>query len=720
MKRFILLLLIAVTWSFQAEASHILGGDIQYKYVGDSTGVTGQYRVKLVIYRQQTGVGLGTAQTVNITSSSCNVSTNLSCTLSQPEFSAASLGAYDCISNTNSTFTPMVNIYIGYVILTQSCNDYVMYWQSCCRPPGITGIVNSASQGFYFEAELNNTLGYNSSPVFLSTPLAYICIGGHINYLQNAHEFDGDSINYELVPAREFAFGTGGVSVPYSAGYTFLDPIHTSTLAPFTLDSKSGNISFIAIQAETSVIALRVNEYRYDSTYLFWEKVGSSNREIQVSVASNCNPIVNQGVKLDQNAPGVSLDAQGRQQVDYNCLDSAVMLHFTLGVECISVSPDGSDFRLTAPSGQPIPIDQLQTFCDVNGETDSLRVKLFKPLSMNGDYYLYSKIGNDGNTLLNKCGKDMNEYDTIILHVTDCVDWVMDVTNVTIDDDINPHVYWDVDSIAFADFAHLFNSFRVWRSDDAGATFNVVTNLSDSSLRDFADYSLGGIDVDAQHYRYRLEAFVNGLSQPLSNVGNSIWLRGDMTDTENIPVVWNHYNVWPTPQYQVEFGRNVTGNPGQYQWEEYNNPITDTFATVSHNSLPPGQYAVRVRTANANRLIDTAYSNWIEFGEPVPPIPPVDSLVVPNVITPNGSGQNDNFIIQGIMSYTTTRHLIIMNRYGHIVYENDQYDNANPWQGRDQSGRLLADGTYFYVLRVKDNPNAISGDTKGSITLLTK
>jgi gliding motility-associated-like protein len=248
----------------------------------------------------------------------------------------------------------------------------------------------------------------------------------------------------------------------------------------------------------------------------------------------------------------------------------------------------------------------------------------------------------------------------------------------------------------------------------------VVTNLSDSSLRDFADYSLGASDVDAQHYRYRLEAFVNGLSQPQSNVGNSIWLRGDMTDTENIPVVWNHYNVWPTPQYQVEFGRNVTGNPGQYQWEEYNNPITDTFATVSHNSLPPGQYAVRVRTANANRLIDTAYSNWIEFGEPVPPIPPVDSLVVPNVITPNGSGQNDNFIIQGIMSYTTTRHLIIMNRYGHIVYENDQYDNANPWQGRDQSGRLLADGTYFYVLRVKDNPNAISGDTKGSITLLTK
>jgi hypothetical protein len=176
MKRLILLLLIAVTWSFQAEASHILGGDIQYKYVGDSSGVTGQYRVKLVIYRQQTGVGLGTAQTVNISSSSCNFSSSFSCSLSQPEFSAASLGAYDCISNANSTFTPMVNIYIGYVILTQTCNDYVMYWQSCCRPPGVTGITNSAGQGFYFEAELNNTLGNNSSPVFLSMPMSLMVI----------------------------------------------------------------------------------------------------------------------------------------------------------------------------------------------------------------------------------------------------------------------------------------------------------------------------------------------------------------------------------------------------------------------------------------------------------------------------------------------------------------------------------------------------------------
>ncbi len=80
MKRLLFAFLLgALFLPFQAEASHILGGDIQYKYVGDSTGVTGQYRIKLVIYREQSGVGLGTAQTVTINAPSCNLTTNVTC-----------------------------------------------------------------------------------------------------------------------------------------------------------------------------------------------------------------------------------------------------------------------------------------------------------------------------------------------------------------------------------------------------------------------------------------------------------------------------------------------------------------------------------------------------------------------------------------------------------------------------------------------------------------
>tara|TARA_B100000780_G_scaffold117570_1_gene82506 strand:+ start:23703 stop:25880 length:2178 start_codon:yes stop_codon:yes gene_type:complete len=725
MKKFILVFLLsAFLMPIESEASHILGGDIQYKYVGDSTGVAGQYQIKVVIYREQTGVGLGNTANVSVVSSTCNINTSVTCTLAQPEFSAASLGAYDCIpqGTSGSFFSPMVNIYIGYVTLTQVCNDYKMYWQSCCRPAGITGITNSNGVGFYFEAELNNTQGYNSSPTFVSIPISYVCTGGYINYLQNAFEKDNDSIQYELVPAREFG-GGGGVSVGYAAGYTFTNPIHTSALSPFTLDPQSGNITFMANTQETSVMAIRVNEYRFDSTYGFWEKVGSSNREIQVSVANACNAIVNAGVKLDQNAPGVTLRPDGKQQVDYNCLDSNVMLYFTLPVECISISPDGSDFRLTAPNGQPIPIDELMPFCNVNGETDSIQVKLFAPLSMNGEYFLYSKVGNDGNTLLNKCGKDMDEFDTIVLLVNDCVNLDLQLTNVNIIQDEKPHIFWKIDPATFP--SYLFNNFRIWRSDDNGGTYNQVTSLTDSTIRDWEDNSLGAGDVDTRSHRYYVEAIINGLPQPPSNIVHSIWLRGDLTNPLSMPVVWNRYNAWNNPQYTVQFGKGIPGVPGEYVWEDYKVTSDTNLVVISPYGNDPGQFSIRTRThvTDSNRfnyLQDTAYSNWIEYGTPVPPVPPIDSIVIPNVITANNDGLNDDFIIQGIMTYKTRRELTIMNRFGRIIYKNLAYDNAVPWRGQDKSGTKLSDGVYYYVLRVADNVNAIEATYTGDVTLLTQ
>ena len=726
---FRIFLALMVLAPMASEATHILGGDIQYKYVGDSSGVANQYRIKLVVYRNgnPNTAQLGQTEDVDIVSNSCNINNTVVLTRIMPEFSAATLGAFDCIPITAGTFLPMVNIYVGYVTLPTLCPDYKIIYENFARPGGITSIVNSGNVGFHFEAELNNTttIGQkNSSPVFVSIPVSYICTGGYINYLQNAFEIDGDSLQYELVPARDWL---GGNSVPYSAGYTFTNPITTSPSNPFVLNPKTGNISFVPTNVETAVIAIRVNEYRFDSAYFVWVKVGSANREIQVSIAGNCHVNVNAGVALDPNAPGVSVDARLRQTKDYNCLDSSVTLHFTLSVECVSIAADGSDFRLTNPNGQPIPIKALVPNCDVNGESMTLEVKLFKPLSMNGLYYLYSKVGNDGNTLLNKCGKDMDEFDTIVLIVDDCVDLAMDLTNVSIDADEHPHIYWDVDTTTLP--RYLFNMWRVHRSADSGVSYQVAFTTTDTNLRDWVDLSIDANRVDVQNYRYFADAIVNGFTQPSTDTVKSILLRGDMTNTQSIPVAWTSYNAWDSAMYQVQFGRNVPGTPpGTYLWTDYGVPMLDSFAVVNNPGLAPGQYAVRVRTVRdslgpdstftVNPMQDTAYSNWIEFGEPVPPIPPIDTVIVPNVMTPNGDGQNDVFNVRGIMSYTTLRVVTVMNRYGKVVYRNENYDNAQPWDGRDMSGSKLADGVYFYIINLADNPNNARLELKGTVTIL--
>ena len=67
----------------------------------------------------------------------------------------------------------------------------------------------------------------------------------------------------------------------------------------------------------------------------------------------------------------------------------------------------------------------------------------------------------------------------------------------------------------------------------------------------------------------------------------------------------------------------------------------------------------------------------------------------PNVITANGDGINDLFIIQNIEDYNNVL-LQIFNRWGNLVYENASYQND--WDGTDKSGADLIDGVYTYLV----------------------
>lgn len=68
-------------------------------------------------------------------------------------------------------------------------------------------------------------------------------------------------------------------------------------------------------------------------------------------------------------------------------------------------------------------------------------------------------------------------------------------------------------------------------------------------------------------------------------------------------------------------------------------------------------------------------------------------VIIPNIITPNGDGNNDSFYIQGIRP---NAQLLIYNRWGVLVYSSANYQND--WMGKLNNGEDVADGVYFYVL----------------------
>ena len=97
--------------------------------------------------------------------------------------------------------------------------------------------------------------------------------------------------------------------------------------------------------------------------------------------------------------------------------------------------------------------------------------------------------------------------------------------------------------------------------------------------------------------------------------------------------------------------------------------------------------------------------------------PPVDppfspSLHIPTVITPNGDGLNDSWIIEGLEETASSGYsLYIYDRWERLVFSTDNYQND--WSAL-RNGKRLPDGTFYYVLDFQDDQQS---DRTGAITV---
>ena len=92
-------------------------------------------------------------------------------------------------------------------------------------------------------------------------------------------------------------------------------------------------------------------------------------------------------------------------------------------------------------------------------------------------------------------------------------------------------------------------------------------------------------------------------------------------------------------------------------------------------------------------------------------VKPDYKFTVNNILTPNGDGFNDVWLIENIMNYPNNE-VIIFNRNGQVVFQANDY--KNDWEGTF-NGSPLSDGTYYYVVKFTDSEIIL----KGSITVLT-
>lgn len=86
----------------------------------------------------------------------------------------------------------------------------------------------------------------------------------------------------------------------------------------------------------------------------------------------------------------------------------------------------------------------------------------------------------------------------------------------------------------------------------------------------------------------------------------------------------------------------------------------------------------------------------IPFNFTITPQVELPELVIPNIITANNDGVNDEIVINPVFEECFEYELKIFNRWGNLVYT--MKTSADAFKGFDEAGKELIEGTYFYHL----------------------
>jgi len=289
MKKLISTLLFLFVF-FTSFASHIVGGELHYEYLGNDN-----YKVILKVYRDcyngippfDDPVNIGIYDTLG------NLVTVLD----------ISLPGSDTLANeTNDPcLTPPDNvcveeaIYIFNVTLPPIDGGYFICWQRCCRNGSILNIVDPGNTGSSYLAHIPGPWGsVNSDPYFNNFPPTVICANKPLVFDHSATDLDGDSLVYELCrPYKGAEASMGQPNPPLPPPYEFVDYTGTFTeLLPLpanpiiSIDPVTGLLTGTPTAIGQYVVAICVKEYR-NGTLLSEHK-----RDFQFNV-TNCIQAVN-------------------------------------------------------------------------------------------------------------------------------------------------------------------------------------------------------------------------------------------------------------------------------------------------------------------------------------------------------------------------------------------------------------------------------------------
>lgn len=148
--------------------------------------------------------------------------------------------------------------------------------------------------------------------------------------------------------------------------------------------------------------------------------------------------------------------------------------------------------------------------------------------------------------------------------------------------------------------------------------------------------------------------------------------------------------IQPIANEAVQFTFTGSNTITDYLWE-FGNPVLGNSTLQNPKFAFPKASLFLVKLSVFNEICTAEIETELEINE-------ADTLIIPNVFTPNKDGINDMF---GAVGYgIKTYNLLIYNRWGEQLFNTNNFDIK--WDGQ-YNGVACAEGVYFFIIDAVSN-----------------